>query len=236
MFSEAWNRVKNEGAKAKLQAELKLLDREAYKRQQQFGIDLYDLLAQQAKLAPAYLSKLQAQVREPYDHAKNEIARLQMERIQLQEQIDLVQCNVDRARPSYTTKGHLLKAGQAVKDTGIEAKLQAQLVLVNRNIKMRKETFGVDVFTLLQANPEAAKNNLIGAVAAKLSHREQEIQKCIEKAKHDVSSCSFVLSIDCMTTNAWAMQDAYVERNRTTLTDKRIHVPISSKCTGHVYY
>jgi hypothetical protein len=187
MFAEAWNKVKNEGAKAKLQAELKLLDRDAHKRKQQFGVDLYDLLSQQSKLAPAYISKLQAQIKEPYEQARHDITRLQMDRAQLQEQIELLQCNADRARPAYTTKGHLLKAGQVVKDTGIEAKLQAQVVLVDRNIKIRKETFGVDVFTLLDANPEAAKNNLIGNVAAKLSNREQEIQKCIEKAKHDVS-------------------------------------------------
>ncbi|GKY91804.1 hypothetical protein MPSEU_000152100 [Mayamaea pseudoterrestris] len=187
MFGDAWNRVKNEGAKAKLQAELKLLDREVNKRQKLFGVDLYDLLSQQAKLAPAFMSKLQAQVKEPYDQAKHDITKLQMDRLHLQEQIDLVQCNADRARPAYTTKGHLIKAGQTIKDTGIEAKLQAQVVLLDRNIKMRKETFGVDVFTLLQANPEAAKNNLIGNMAAKLSSREQEIQKCIEKAKHDVT-------------------------------------------------
>ena len=187
MLSDAWNKVKNQGAKAKLQAEVKLLERDTQKRKQQFGVDLYELLAQQTKLAPAYLSKLQAQIKEPYEQAKHDITRLLMDRAQLQEQIDLIQCNADRARPAYSTKGHLLKAGQVVKDTGIEAKLQAQVVLVDRNIKIRKETFGIDVFTLLEANPEAAKNNLIGNVAAKLSNREQEIQKCIEKAKHDVS-------------------------------------------------
>jgi hypothetical protein len=185
MLSDAWNRVKNQGLKTKLQGESKLLDRESLKRKQQFGVDLYDLLNQQNKLAPAYLSKLQGTIKEPYDQARIDVTKLMLDKTKLQEQIDLLQCNSDRARPAFTTKGHLLKAGQLVKSTAEETALQAQM---ERNMKLRKETFGVDVFALLEANPEAAKNNLIGNVAAKLSSREQEIQRCIEKAKHDVSA------------------------------------------------
>jgi hypothetical protein len=192
MFGDAWNKVKNQGAKAKLQAEIKLLDLETHKRKQQFGVDLYELLAQQAKLAPAFLSKLQAQIKEPYEQARTDISKLLVDKAQLQEDIDRIQCNADRARPAFTAKGHLIKAGQTVKDTGIEAKLQAQIVLLDRNIKMRKETFGLDVMALLDASPKLAKNNLLGNVAAKLSSREQDIQKCIEKAQQDVRSWSIM--------------------------------------------
>ena len=149
-----FGKVKNTGLKAKLQGECALLDRELKARKQKFGVDLYDLLRQQEKSSNVLgvktpkptLGSFRSQIQEHWDKVHTDILALEQKQEAMRVEKTHEEVRRERGTPAITAKERVQKAGGYVASTGKETKLMAQIALMDRDIKKRKEQFGLDVY------------------------------------------------------------------------------------------
>jgi hypothetical protein len=202
--------VKNAGIKAKLQGEIALLDRQVLTRQQAFGVELYDLLHRLEKSSnsvvnPVFLGTQSQSIKQVFDTTQLTIREWAAKKDAKADQVEHLQVDRERARPVTTASEQWKRAGQWVSSNSAEAKLTAEMAYLDRQIRLQKEAFGVQVFELVtpsagtvssttttttSATPNkgligAAKSGLTNQLS-KLSSQEKEIQKCIDVAKGDV--------------------------------------------------
>ena len=192
-----WTTAKNSALKVKLQGEISYFDREANIRQKKFGVDLYDLLtSDKNKLlgvaAGTIFQGKQAEFKVPFDKAREDIAGIQAKKDVKQKDLDVLEVKSSDNVPDSTMNEKMKKAGKAVADAGKAAKLKAEMALLDREIKVRKEQFGVEVFDLLKNDSSEGdhKSGISGAVQSALSNvsqQEKDIQTCIDEAKADVA-------------------------------------------------
>merc|ERR1711971_1165427 len=94
--------------------------------------------------------------------------------------------------PDTTFNQKMTKAGRAISNASNGTKLQAQMALLDREMKIRKEQFGLEIFDHTTASDDKeAKGGVAGAVSnvmSSFSQEEKDIQACIDKAKKDVAS------------------------------------------------
>lgn len=201
-MSSVWDQVKNAGNKTKLRGEIALLERQAKTRQQAFGVELYDLLVAEkgafvVKTPPVFHANEQ-KIRTPFEACKRDVDRMTADKLIHLQQIDTIQANRERTIPAYTAQEKLNNAGKWISGAGSEGKLQAQIALLNRQMKQRKEAFGLEVFHLLGNNDtNAASSNgssggggiksVLSNQLSKLSTTEKKIEECVIEAKRDVA-------------------------------------------------
>ena len=68
-------------------------------------------------------------------------------------------------------------------------KLAGKMALIDREIKIRKEQFGVEVFEYFNAPQEGTRTSMKKRLSEKISsvsQQEKDIQACIDAAKRDV--------------------------------------------------
>lgn len=197
-----WDRVKKEGKKVQLQGEIQLLKRELTARQKTFGIELYDLLTNDKQtllgVTAGTLFKGQsnnAGIKEPLERAREDIAGMQAKKDIKQKDLDVLEVKGAHTLPDYTLGQKASKAGAAVKNGAKGTKLQAEMALLDRDMKIRKEQFGIQVFDAAKPSDGGGEEKhktmnpvkrITNAVAG-LSQEEQAIQACIDKAKEDVA-------------------------------------------------
>merc|ERR1712046_263959 len=106
----------------------------------------------------------------------------------------------ERQMPATTNKEKFDNAGTAVVDSGKQAKLYAEITMLDRKIKQRKESFGVEVFDILintttnyavsgeseGAGFRSSVANKVGQIAG--SNKEKDLEALMEKAKADVTA------------------------------------------------
>ena len=80
------------------------------------------------------------------------------------------------------------KAGKAMADAGSDTKLRAQQALIDREIKIRKENFGLEIFDACQPseNKDRGIKGAVSSAISNLSEQERDIQAVIDQAKKDV--------------------------------------------------
>ena len=190
-----WDKMKNKGLKTRCQAEIKLLERESNTRKKKFGVDLYDALTTDKKkmlnvVAGTIFKGKQAEVKEPFEKAKDDIAGILAKKEIKNKEIAVLEAHGSHTLPDYSAGDKAKKAAKAVSDAGKEAKIKAEMALLDREAKIRKEQFGLEVYALTTASDESAKKGVKGAVKnalANLSEQEKEIQQVIDEAKADVA-------------------------------------------------
>jgi hypothetical protein len=149
--------VKNKAITVKLQGEMTLLDREIKTSQQKFGTHLYTLLTQLERdkafggvlKMPSIFHANEAAIKVPFEECRKDIAYLQNDKEAKELEIIHLQSHRDRAPPSRNNQEALQKVGSRISDASKETTLQVQINMLERNIKQRKEKFGVDVFDLV---------------------------------------------------------------------------------------
>jgi len=204
-----FTKVKNVSLATKVKGEVALLDRESKVQRQAFGVELYDLLESMTVSQPlggsvSFLGTQSQQIKQVYDACQLDVRKLQDEQEAKRQEMEHLQVNRERALPVNTNQEKLQRAGQWVSSHTNETKLRAEITLLDRKIKSRKEVFGLDVFDLILdpvpgTSPSAILNedsegrsSILGGVKdgivnqlSKLSSDEKKIQQCIEKAKSD---------------------------------------------------
>jgi hypothetical protein len=199
--------VQNAATKVKLQGEIALVDREIKARQQQFGIDLYNVVSLNEKSkvgtfkTPSLFHAAASEIKLPFDECHAEIKVFQNELDAKTQEYDKIELSRERyVRPTQgNNEAFTTRTGNRVSDYARESKLVVQMTLLGRQIKQRKEQFGVDVCALSVASKKDArgktgtfggkatgvKKGLAGQLS-KLSGDESKIQEVIDIAKKDV--------------------------------------------------
>lgn len=207
-----FGKMKNTGIKAKLQGECTLLDREIKARKVKFGVELYDLLRDQEKASGGSImtqlgvksqkkttaaapGSFKARVKEEWDRVRTDVAALEQKQEALRVEKTHEEVRRERGAPAVSAKEKWQKAGAAVQSQTRETKLLAQIALVDRDIKKRKEQFGVDVYDkaveVIGKGSTGFKSGVKNAVRGglmKVSEHEQKVQHCVENAARDVGT------------------------------------------------
>lgn len=205
--------VQNAGQRAKLNGEILLIDRDLVARKKLFGVEIYDAIDtiekknKEAVLSTPNLFKgIEKQIREPLEVCRDEIRVMEGDMAsKVSEQTHL---EVKRERD---TKANI---GTWVSRSGTDAKLSVEIAFLERQIKIRKEKFGLDIWDTIaqptslvenittETKKEAGLGKVKGAVGGlakgvtskissglgMLSADERTIQDMVEKAKEDVTS------------------------------------------------
>lgn len=208
--------MKNTGMRAKLQGECAMLDREIRARKCKFGVDLYDLLLKQEKEVPSVKSikgSFRSTIAEHWETVRNDMMDMERKKDAMEVERTHEEVSRERGAPAISAGEKVQKAGQFVTSTGKETRLMAQMVMVDRDMKKRKEQFGIDVFedatAVLEGSEHSAGSsagaggaasakkrtsfkkgftNAIGKGLQKVSSHEKEILTCVELAARDVGN------------------------------------------------
>jgi hypothetical protein len=206
--------AKGAAIRTKLKAEIVLLEREMAVRQKAFGIVMYDLMASME-------AKGKIVIHSPFHDTESlvlpsyEAAKVDMSEIQQRKDVKLAELEMletDRMKEEYKptdTAGQKAKAaGNWISYAGTETKLSASLALIDRELKIRKEAFGIDVYEAAVAQLAKAeeKTPTVGGIKSALKNTknllskvtggnssipettvtEMDIRECIEDAKTDI--------------------------------------------------
>jgi rRNA-processing protein FCF1 len=155
--------VRRTALKTKIRGEMALLDRQIYLLQCQFGIDYYDAVAafgQQHRRFP-----IPSAIADAFDHCRDDIQVKLNEKNAKDLEVEYVVVNKERsaALPKSNTST-LQRSSQWVNETATEGKLRVQVKLLERDMKLRKEQFGVAVFDVVLAHATQKTNHIKGAI------------------------------------------------------------------------
>jgi hypothetical protein len=190
-----WDKVKKSGQKTKLRADIALIELESKARQKKFGVDLYDVMTNDKQkllgVSPGSLFKgKNDELKVAFERARNDIAGKLARREELQRKRDVLEVKGAHTMPDATVGEKINKASKAVADAGTDTKLRAQQALLDREMKIRKEEFGLEVFHLVKTSEQKDKG-IKGALAnaiSSLSEHEKDVQSIIDLAKKDVDA------------------------------------------------
>lgn len=190
-----WDKVKKAGQKTKLRADIAMAEREVRGRQKKFGVDLYDVLTNdKQKLLGVSAGTLfkgkKDELKMAFERARDDIAGKLARKEELQRKRDVLEVKGAHTMPDTTVGEKMNKAGKAVADAGTDTKLRAQQALLDREIKIRKEEFGLEVFHVVKPSEQkdrGVKGALSNAISS-LSEHEKDIQSIIDLAKKDVDA------------------------------------------------
>ena len=123
-----------------------------------------------------------------FERARDDIAGKLARKEELQRKRDVMEVKGSHTMPDTTVGEKMSKLGKSVSDASVDTKLRAQQALIDREIKIRKEEFGMEVFDVCQASEQKDKGikGAISTAVSKLSDHEQDIQSIIDVAKRDV--------------------------------------------------
>lgn len=189
-----WDKVKNNSKKLKLQGEISLLKREVNTRQKSLGVELYNIITNDKnKLlgmsAGTLFKSDQEELKDAFERARDDIANVGARKDILQNELDVLEVKSASTLPNTTVEQKMNKAGRAISNGARGTKLQAQMALLDREMKIRKEQFGVEVFADLKPSEGGKEKNPIKRISnavAGLSKQEQDIMACIDTAIADV--------------------------------------------------
>jgi len=207
-----FGKIKNTGIKAKLQGECTMIDREMKARKFKFGVELYDLLREQETSAggnvmstlgikapkgvPATPGSFKGRIQEHWDKVREDISELERKQEAMRVEKTHEEVRRERGVPAISAKEKIANAGGALQSHGKETKLMAQIALIDRDIKKRKEQFGVDVYMKAveiidkkgNSGLKSGVKNVMRGGLMKVSEHEQKIQRCVENAARDVGT------------------------------------------------
>lgn len=210
--------AKKAATKAKINGEISLLDREIVARKKAFGIELYDLIAGKESKernailhTPALFKPVESEIKEPLESCRAEVEEKLADKHAKENELLLLEVRIENEMPAYSASETVTKAGKWVSNSGAQAKLQYEIMMLDREIKLRKEQFGLEVwdtvFEHVSMTKMVARESKKGGIKAvtgtlggigksvkssissnlgKLSKDEQAIEECLEKAKKDV--------------------------------------------------
>jgi hypothetical protein len=194
-----WDKVKKSGQKTKLKGEILLLEREANARKKLFGIEFFDLVTNDKnKLlgisAGTIFKGQREELKEPVERARDDIAGMQAQKDIHQKDLDVLEVKGAHTLPDQTVGEKVNKAGAVMSNAATATKLAGKKALIDREIKVRKEEFGLEVFEHFlkeEEKKEERKGGIkkkIAATMSSLSQQEKDIKACHEIAQMEVAA------------------------------------------------
>mmetsp|Transcript_25992 Transcript_25992/g.29738 ORF Transcript_25992/g.29738 Transcript_25992/m.29738 type:complete len:236 (-) Transcript_25992:119-826(-) len=214
-----FDKVKNAAEKIKLQGEITLLNHNVKTRKKEFGIEFWDLLLaieKKRKQNPSTLrlpggvfQKIETSITEHLEQCRKDMNLIEGERLEYEQELTKVEVRKDKVVTS--------SIGSFVTNAGSEANFKLRIVKSERDGKIRKEKFGIDIWDIVVASTsseheqrpsldaadkkksvKSVLGNMKGAirkgvkdgmenVTSKLSKDEAGVQECIQKAKDNVT-------------------------------------------------
>lgn len=191
-MSGFWGKIQNAGKfvqaagqKTKLKAEIALLDQNMKGRKQQFGVEMYDLMEQKKTFGGK--GETEPKVVEVFEGAEKDIAMIIEKKDAKQAEIDGL--GQQDGLPAETMGEKAKKAGNQAKDKAVKTKVQAEMALLDREIKIRKQVFGVDMFdAIMQLSSFEPTDTEVKAIldAAKQDVGEQQAKKDVKMEEINV--------------------------------------------------
>ena len=194
-----WGNVKNAAEKTKLRGDIALTQRGITARKKKFGEDFYDVLTNdKQKLLGVSAGTLSVfkkgsqkddELRNAFERVRDAIRGIQARKDELQKRLDVMEVKGSHTMPDETMGQKMSKTGKMFSDAGTGTKIRAQMTLIDREMKIRKEEFGVEVYDLAKTTVDKEKKGLKGAISKAmtgLSEQEKEIQTVVDTAKKDV--------------------------------------------------
>lgn len=141
------------GQKAKIRAELVLMDQKIKGRKQQFGVELYDFLVPFAEKDPMFIieSDSLANIQGLFVTAFKENRALLQKRAAREQALN--QVAEKRARsfpvPAVSIGEKMVNAGKSAKMTGEETGIKTKMAMMEREMKANKQAFGIQAYHLL---------------------------------------------------------------------------------------
>lgn len=191
--------MKNAAEKTKLRGDIALTQRGITARKKKFGEDFYDvltndkqkLLGVSAGTLSVFKKGLQKddELRNAFERVRDAIRGIQARKDELQKRLDVMEVKGSHTMPDETMGQKMSKTGKMFSDAGTGTKIRAQMTLIDREMKIRKEEFGVEVYDLAKTTVDKEKKGLKGAISKAmtgLSEQEKEIQTVVDTAKKDV--------------------------------------------------
>jgi len=191
-----WNQIREQSRKVQLQGEIQLLKRQIVARQKRWGVEFFDLITNEKQtLLGVSAGTLFAEDKSPQVLAWRE--PLESLREGLRSVKDKHGRLEGKCQSLFNTQNHdnddgggsgndycdynggNVGPGKALDKIKIAAQrkqLQAQLLVLEQQMKIKKEKFGISVFSGLEMSRDLSK----------LNTQEQRVQKCIDNALSDV--------------------------------------------------
>lgn len=188
--------MKGNTKKIKLQGEISLLNREITGKKKSFGVELYDLLTNDKNkllgvTAGTIFKGQQGELKEPFERARDDVAAVQAKKDIKQKDLDVLEVKGAHTLPDATMGQKMNKAGRVISNGAKGTKLQAEMALFDREMKLRKEQFGIEVYDLARKSEDKQSKNPVQKLSnamASLSQQEKDIQACIDRVKQEVDS------------------------------------------------
>lgn len=182
-----FDNVRKTAVKTKIRGEIALLDRQIYLLQCAFGIEYYDAVVafgQQHRRYP-----IPSAITNAFDQCRDDIQVKLNEKAAKDLDIEHVVVNKERsaAMPPTANTSQLQRTSQWVTETATEGKLRLQVKLLERDIKLRKEQFGVAVFDAVlqnatqKSNIKGALQNMVGAGAD-----ERKVEEILRNSAREI--------------------------------------------------
>ena len=137
------------------------------------------------------------ELRTSFDLTRQDISSIQAKKDMKQQELDVLEVKGPSSMPNTTMNDKMKQASCAVTNAGKEAKLKTEMLMLDREMKLRKEDFGLDIFPKVLSTEELKasgqyKGNGIGAklrnsISGSNAQHEIDIQGCIDVAKADVT-------------------------------------------------
>jgi hypothetical protein len=146
--------VRRTALKTKIRGEMALLDRQIYLLQCQFGVDYYDA-AVSAFGVQHRRYPIPSAIADAFDRCRDDIQVKLNEKNAKDLEVEYVVVNKERSAAlpngngNNTASSTWQRTGQWVNETATEGKLRVQIKLLERDMKVRKEQFGVAVFDVV---------------------------------------------------------------------------------------
>lgn len=210
--------ISSTARKAQLHAEISLVDRELASRKRAFGVELYDKIASQNKRASGLeaasavlFQAIENSIREPLTACSDDVRRLELEYDEKKREKELIEIRQEKAALGENPASNTIS--RRIANQANLAQLAVQTTLLEREMKQRKEQFGLEIWDIVSSpqwlhetvsketkNSTGAVGTVTGAVGGlvkgtkgtiaktlgKMSGKEREIEDCVNKAKEDV--------------------------------------------------
>jgi hypothetical protein len=201
----------NGAKRTQLRAEVVLIEREMTARKKAFGVELFDVIALHTKRdknsllkTPGIVKTIENAIQAQLGDCSKDVGFLETERQQLEDEVEVIEAKRDR-----DVNGGI---GKKLSDGAREGQIAVKISLLNRDIRLRKEKFGLDVWDVVcqttsstdaavECEPPKAKGigktlggfardvqGTLGKTLGKVSVDARTIDECLMKARADVAS------------------------------------------------
>lgn len=203
--------IGNGAKRTQLRAEVALIEREMTARKKAFGVELYDVIILQTKRdknsllkTPGIVKVIENTIQGPLSECSRDVVVLETERGQLEDEAEIIEAKGDR-----DVNGGI---GKRLSNGAREGQIAVKISLLNRDIRIRKEKFGLEVWDTVSEpqwsdqaalKSEAPKSKgivgafggiargvkgSVGKTLGKVSGDVRTLEECLNKAKADIAS------------------------------------------------